>query len=322
MDIDQPASAWTWTGTTSLGPLVGSPNNNFNLTGTVDLDLEAGANPISSGQIIESNALVIPNLYAYVPNPFPGFPPLGEVWLDDMYFSLSTGSFAVDAGGNFSTVINLVVISGTLTVTPLTGGTSVTDLAGTAGVPTSINGSITYSGNSLHLDAPQSSTFTFTDAGTGITGDLTITGTVIADLVCPSATNFCSTNANSTGSPADISITGSTSVSSNNVTLLAQPVPNQPGIFFYSGGQTNGGAGVPFGNGIRCAGNGSNQIIRLGVAFASGGVLSQPLDIDSLPPVGAITVGSEWFFQAWFRDPLGGGSAFNLSDGLGILFCP
>jgi hypothetical protein len=35
-----------------------------------------------------------------------------------------------------------------------------------------------------------------------------------------------------------------------------------------------------------------------------------------------ITPFTVWNFQAWFRDPAAGGSSFNLSDGLEILFLP
>ncbi len=38
--------------------------------------------------------------------------------------------------------------------------------------------------------------------------------------------------------------------------------------------------------------------------------------------LGAITPGSTWYFQFWYRDPLGGGPAFNLSDGMMATFCP
>jgi hypothetical protein len=37
---------------------------------------------------------------------------------------------------------------------------------------------------------------------------------------------------------------------------------------------------------------------------------------------GALTAGSTWYFQYWYRDPLAGGANFNLSDALGGTFCP
>ena len=46
----------------------------------------------------------------------------------------------------------------------------------------------------------------------------------------------------------------------------------------------------------------------------------------SQPPLnsgnGTIVDGMEFNFQFWFRDPAGGGSNFNLSDGLNVVFCP
>ncbi len=42
------------------------------------------------------------------------------------------------------------------------------------------------------------------------------------------------------------------------------------------------------------------------------------------PPSAAtqITSGSTWNFQAWFRDPIAGGSFFDMSDGLNVTFGP
>ena len=37
---------------------------------------------------------------------------------------------------------------------------------------------------------------------------------------------------------------------------------------------------------------------------------------------GAITAGSTWNFQFWYRDPQGGPNGFNLSDGMRVTFCP
>jgi hypothetical protein len=49
------------------------------------------------------------------------------------------------------------------------------------------------------------------------------------------------------------------------------------------------------------------------------------LDLSS-PPFssgpGAVTSGDERNFQFWYRDPAGGPSGFNLSDGLQVNFCP
>ena len=64
-----------------------------------------------------------------------------------------------------------------------------------------------------------------------------------------------------------------------------------------------------------------NEIYRLPAVLAVNNRLIHKLDMGS-PPTGSgqITAGSTWYFQAWFRDPLGGGSGFNLSDGRVVYF--
>jgi hypothetical protein len=55
------------------------------------------------------------------------------------------------------------------------------------------------------------------------------------------------------------------------------------------------------------------------------GFASRAIDFDS-PPVnsgaGQWTAGSTWVAQFWYRDPMGGGAFFNLSDALAITFTP
>jgi len=136
---------------------------------------------------------------------------------------------------------------------------------------------------------------------------------------CETAENFCSSTPNSSGGAAVMSVNGSCSVVLNDMTLIAEPVPNGFGIFYYCATQVNGGDGVPFGNGMRCAGG--SAIYRLPIVFSPAGRMEHDLDITDPPsPAGQIGVGSTWHFQAWFRDPAGGGAEFDLSDGLTVTF--
>ena len=41
-----------------------------------------------------------------------------------------------------------------------------------------------------------------------------------------------------------------------------------------------------------------------------------------LPPIHDLAAGSTWNLQFWFRNPVADGASFNLSDGLGVTFCP
>jgi hypothetical protein len=52
------------------------------------------------------------------------------------------------------------------------------------------------------------------------------------------------------------------------------------------------------------------------------GVGARTLNYAQLPPNGPITAGSTKYFQFYYRDVQGGGSGFNLSNSLKVLFCP
>ena len=137
-----------------------------------------------------------------------------------------------------------------------------------------------------------------------------------ADSYCLAAANSFS----ATGAHMDWG--GSTSVSANNLVLyVAEAVPNQVGLFFYGAGQQQ----LSFGNGWLCidpAGLGIQRLMPVSQANPWG-ENQWDLDVNDPPtPNGQITAGSTWNFQYWFRDPMGGGSAFNLSDALDVLFCP
>jgi hypothetical protein len=99
--------------------------------------------------------------------------------------------------------------------------------------------------------------------------------------------------------------------------LTATGLPGgQFGIFYYGRNQVQ----IPFGNGFRCVGGG--QIYRLPLGQADGsGVSNFALDFNNLPSGGQIATGEVWNFQHWYRDPMGGGARFNLSDGLRVQFC-
>jgi formylglycine-generating enzyme required for sulfatase activity len=138
----------------------------------------------------------------------------------------------------------------------------------------------------------------------------------------PLGENYCTAAANSTGSGAVMSASGSVDITLNNLILSTEPVPNgQMGLFFYGAAQVS----APFGNGIQCVGSGGLGLFRLGPPVPSGtvGVMSKAVDFTAMTqPAGVITLGSTWNFQCWYRDPAAGGSTFNLSDGYRIVFAP
>ncbi len=76
---------------------------------------------------------------------------------------------------------------------------------------------------------------------------------------------YCVALSNSTGSPADISASGSASVGAGYLKLESSPVPNQPGVFFHGANQ----AQIPFGNGFLCV---TGDIVRGAVTMATDNV--------------------------------------------------
>jgi len=121
----------------------------------------------------------------------------------------------------------------------------------------------------------------------------------------------CTATPNSSGCPASITALGETSVSANDLTLIATPVPDQPFIFFFGPNRIQ----VPFGNGFLCAGGGLTRILPPGAALGGGALRA----VD-LPSVGLLP--GPHSFQCWFRDPAGGGAAFNTSDAVEVILVP
>lgn len=128
--------------------------------------------------------------------------------------------------------------------------------------------------------------------------------------------NFCTPLPSSLGTPALVSATGTASIAANNLVLRAGPVPaNTLGAFYFGPGAVQ----VPFGNGMRCA---EGPGFFLGVRPATGGAVTQVVNVTTNPAAGQLVAGSSWNFQCWFRDPAAGGAKFNLSDGYRVTFVP
>jgi hypothetical protein len=125
--------------------------------------------------------------------------------------------------------------------------------------------------------------------------------------------------ANSTGSGAILSGSGTASVSTDDLTFdCTQMPPNKPALIFAGTTSVNGGAGFVFGDGLRCAGG---SVQRLGVMTSdSGGNASWG---PGMIAAGGWSSGQTRFFQVWLRDPGGPcGGGFNLSNGLEVLLQP
>lgn len=126
----------------------------------------------------------------------------------------------------------------------------------------------------------------------------------------PIGTSYCSSNANSSGQAASLRVIGSSVAADDSLTLEASGLPaGTPGLFFYGPNQIQ----VPFGEGLRCVG-GSVQRLQPPSFAPAGGVVRRGVDL-AAQGLGAGTTVS---FQYWYRDPAGGPSGFNLSDGVTV----
>lgn len=122
---------------------------------------------------------------------------------------------------------------------------------------------------------------------------------------------------------ACLTSTGVPSLVAPTLVLHGAGMPNSSALYFQGTSQAGGGAGLPFGDGLRCAGG---SVVRLGVAINSGGASSFPsAGQPSIPAQGMVFVpGTMRTYQVWYRnaDPAYCTPAtFNLGNGLQVLWC-
>ena len=187
------------------------------------------------------------------------------------------------------------------------------------GVAPLANGNVMLSGVSgLHVFNPSSGTVVQVDSGASafIFGDGVGGGF---------GTNFCSANANSTGSVGGLSAIGSTLVSTNDVTLQVSDLP----LFvfgFFIASRTQGFVQNPGGStGNLCLGGAIGRYVGPGqIQQTNGqGMFSLSIDLANVPqPLGFVAVqpGETWSFQAWHRDSAAGQATSNFTTGLEVTF--
>jgi hypothetical protein len=320
--IDQAASAWSWSGNTSVGPLVGNPTQDFNLTGNFLMSVDSGALPIATAAFLPGGvAGVTPDISGKIPNPVPGFPPLAVVDITGLTLQFTSGVFPVDGAGNFATDVVVTALSGTLTVTPLAGSPTVTDLTGQASDPTPVTGVLTQSGGSLNLASLQSSTFNFVDPGSGISGSITLDGSLVGDYTCPAPINYCLAAPNSTGATGAIGWTGSTRIQDNSLTLTGGALPGGQFSYFLMSASEAFVPGFGGSQGNLCLGPPQLRFNALPLNTGGAGAVALTLDLTGLPQGTTVHPGEAWNFQLWYRDvnPM---PTSNTTDALKVTFCP
>ncbi len=116
---------------------------------------------------------------------------------------------------------------------------------------------------------------------------------------------------------------GLASVTSDGLTLRGAQMPNSSALYFQGSATQSAGAGVIFGDGLRCVGG---TIVRLGTKNNVLGESQYPEVGDASVSVrGLVTApGGDRFYQVWYRNAAAfcTVSTFNLSNGWSITWMP
>ncbi len=343
-ELVQASSNFTWSGTTTLGNIVGNPSNMFQLAGTMNLDLvlQSGSQPYVSGAFSGGSAAAVPDLHGRINNVLPFLPPLATIDVNGLVLSPTSPTFSVGAGGAFSGSVTLTALAGTLVVTPLGSPATNTPLAGNSSAPSAMNGTLTVVSGALRLNAPINSSFAFMDPGTGASGTITVVGTVVGQY--PLVRSYCAGDGsgtacpcgntapagsgrgclNSTGVGGLLATTGAPTVSADSLVLQGSGMPASASVLYFQGTtQSAGGAGVVFGDGKRCA---AGTVVRLGTKTNSGGASSYPAAGDPSISVRGLVpgAGGTRTYQAWYRNTASFCTVdgFNLTNGLSVTWIP
>jgi hypothetical protein len=128
--------------------------------------------------------------------------------------------------------------------------------------------------------------------------------------------------ANSTGVGATLNTGGSSSVSSDDLTITVSDMPHNVGAIVFMGNDWK--VPQPFKDGARCV-YGSIFRYQLKSSGATGSATWGPgfAAFSTKWPTGTITAGSTWYFQGWYRNQTGPcGKGSNLSNAVQVDFVP
>jgi hypothetical protein len=265
--VDQPSSNFVWTGTSTLGAIVGNPSNTFQMAGTAEL-LQSGALPLPVGTAAFNGGDVrtASDLHGKINNPLPFLPPLALIDVVGLHLAVTSPSFAVDALGNYSASVTFTGIAGTLVVTPFGSAATNTSLIGLTSTPTPVTGTLAVVSGNFQLVAPISTSFPFSDPTSGASGTITLSGTLRSRWIWPLPTTFCVAKLNSLGCTPSIGASGTPkfSATSGFVINTVNVINNKPGLLLYG---FAGGASTPFQGGTLCV----QPTIRRSTALSSNG---------------------------------------------------
>lgn len=229
----------------------------------------------------------------------------------DVWFSWTApanGSYMADACGQTTVDTKVAVYADTGACPPSPALDCNDDTCG-------LQSQVTWTGTSGQSYLIRVGTF---PSAAGGTGTITISG-------CPPAgpgTNYCTSTPNSTGNAATMSGSGSSSISANDLTLIASNVPQVPGIGIFIA--SPGAAQIPIWDGFLCVAPQGLQRINQ-ITSPVGGVVTQLIDYTGAS-TGTVPLnvfaGFSYYYAHWYRDPAAMNTGANLTDGYQIVHTP
>jgi len=331
LDIDPTASVFSFSGTTNVGPIIGTPPT-FQLDGTEGLDVAFGCDGLpATGRYTGGDGITIPSVIGgEIPGAFPFLPPLATLTITNLHVSYVSSNFAIASDGTFTAIGRLLVLSGTVDFVPLIGDPGSLDLAGFESAPAPASGQVVVT--TTELRALVDLVVAIPIDAAGVTGTIDLVGTL--DGTAPRIATFCDSfdgslascpcgNAGSPESGCDLpqatggvqlTVAAKTTAPLNRATLLGCGFPSMGSpTAIVIRAPTLEAAPVVFGDGVRCVGV---PLVRLTPVFASGGASMHVVGHGAMAGLGS------FHYQVWFRSTpksfCDADAAFNLSNGVSL----
>lgn len=209
-DVDASTSNFVFGGDSSVGRIVGKPPT-FDMDGTIEMDLSTSGTGFGTGKFTGGVLYTVPaRIKAEIPNIFSWLPPLATIYIDNAEYRSSSPTFSVDAAGDFSTNLVMTPIHGTVTIIPLTGSTTVSNLADFGPTaPTPVDGNVVPNGQGADLSMPVDVFFS-SDDGQGNWVQLDLDGVLNATSAGSNDITLSTPGVVIAGSSADFDVVNAT----------------------------------------------------------------------------------------------------------------
>jgi hypothetical protein len=215
------------------------------------------------------------------------------------------GGPVTSVGGTFAGTYSVGLTHAFDTVTVAAGGSIVITLS----VITSFG---TFNGVQIVKNGPPPSSFMPACFGDG-------TGTACPCGNTGATGNGCASSVNAAG--ANLAGTGNASIAADTLSLNGSGMPNSSALYFQGTTFQAGGAGAPFGDGLRCAGG---QVVRLGTKTNVAGASSYPSGSTAISIKGNCAAGNTRMYQCWYRNAAAfcNPETFNLTGSGSVVWTP